>query len=219
MPEELASDVGAPGIARTKVRKRDSCSPLTGLAVSSDATRWLIDQGQPQAAQAAPLVDQHLRVLRGEAQPVQAGVEMDDGVERPVEALGGGAPGIELRQMVEDRDEPVLDEVGLGAGQQSVQHVDRRLGQDAAERDALVDMGHEEVPAALGRQPGAHHGGTGAVGIGLQDGGAVDRPAGRTAGIAQPAPVGRDCAQVDGKDRAGPSGRVVVGRKLTRRRP
>ena len=48
------------------------------------------------------------------------------------------------------------------------------------------------------------------AGIRFQDGGTVDRAAGGTTGVAQPAPVGRDCAQVDGKDRAGPSGRVVV---------
>ena len=136
---------------------------------------------------------------------------MHDRIERPVEALGGGgAPGVELRQVIEHRDEAVLDEVGLGAGKEPVQDIDRRLGQNAAERNSLVDMGHEEVAAALGRQPGADHGGAGAVCIRLEHGRAIDLAAGGTPGVAQPAPVGRDRAEVDGKDRAGPLGRVVV---------
>ena len=170
------------------------------------------DQSQPQAAQPTSLVDQDLRVLRAEAEPVHAGVEMHDGIERPIETLGGSSPGIVLAQVIEHRREAVLHEIALGAGEQPVQHIDRRFRQHAAKRDSFVDMGHEELTAALGRQPGTHHGRPGAVGIGLQDGGAIDRPAGRAAGVAQPSPVGRDRAQVDRKDRAGPSRRVVVGR-------
>ena len=90
-----------------------------------------------------------------EAQPVHAGVEMDHRVERPVEALGGGAPGVELAEMVEHRRQAVLDEVALGAGKQAVQHVDRVVGQDAAQRDGLVDVGDEELPAALRRRAAA----------------------------------------------------------------
>jgi hypothetical protein len=41
---------------------------------------------------------------------------MDHRIERPLEALGGGAPGVELAEMVQDGGEPVLDEVGLGVG-------------------------------------------------------------------------------------------------------
>ena len=69
-------------------------------------------QGKPQPAQAAALVGQHLRLLGAEAQPVHAGVDMDHRVERPVEALRRGAPGIELAEMVEHRREAELDEVG-----------------------------------------------------------------------------------------------------------
>jgi hypothetical protein len=85
-------------------------------------------QGQAQPAQAAALVASDLRLLGAEAQPVHAGVDVDHRVERPVEALRGGAPGVELAEMVEHRRQAVLDEVGLGAGQQAVQHVDRVLG-------------------------------------------------------------------------------------------
>jgi hypothetical protein len=74
------------------------------------------DQRQPQSAQAAALVDQDLGVLRAEAQPVHAGVDVDHGVERPVVALGGGAPGVELAQVIEHRRQPVLDEVAFSAG-------------------------------------------------------------------------------------------------------
>ena len=174
-------------------------------------------QGEPQAAQAAALVDQHLRLLGAEAQPVHAGVDMDHRVERPVEALGGGAPGVELAEMVEHRREVVLDEVGLGAGQQAVQHVDRVLGQRAAQRDAFLEMGDEELPAALGREPRPDDRGAGAVGVGLEHGGAIDRPAAGAAGIAQAAPVGGDGAEVDREDRAGPARRVVVGGSIGHR--
>ena len=89
MPEELASEAGAPGIARTKVRKRDSCSPLIGLSGSSDDHEMAHQQREPQAAQAAALVDQHLRLLRAEAQAMHAGVDVDHRIERPVVALRG----------------------------------------------------------------------------------------------------------------------------------
>ena len=67
--------------------------------------------------------------------------------------------------------------------------------------------------------------GAGAVGVGLEHGGAVDRLAVGAAGVAQPAPVGGDGGEVDREDRAGPARRVVVGGQgrtslcdLTRRR-
>ena len=80
-------------------------------------------------------------------------------------------------------------------------------------------MGDEELPAAFGREPRPDDRGAGAVGVGLEHGGAVDRPAGRAAGIAQAAPVGGDGAEVDREDRAGPARRVVVGGRGHRRRP
>src|SRR5437899_8416513 len=113
---------------------------------------------------------------------------MDHGVEWPVKALGGSPPGIELAEMVQHRRQPMLDEVGLGAGEQAVQHVDRMLGQNLAERDALVDMSDEELPAAVRRQTRPDGGRTGAVGVGLEYRGAVDRLARGAPGIAQATP-------------------------------
>ena len=69
-------------------------------------------------------------------------------------------------------------------------------------------MGDEELPAALGREPRPDDRGAGAVGVGLQHGGAVDRPAGGAAGIAQPAPVGGDGAR-DRSVRIAPARRVA----------
>ena len=168
------------------------------------------DQSEAQATQPAAFVDQHLRVLCAKAKPVHAGVEVDDGVQGLVEALGGRPPGIQLGQVIEHGNEAVLHEIAFGAGKQAVQHVDRQLGQHAAECYAFVDMRHEELPAAFGRQQGTDHGRPHAVGIGLQNGGAVDRPAGGATGIAQPAPIGGNRAQVDGKDRAGAARRVMI---------
>ena len=137
---------------------------------------------------------------------------MDDGVERPLVALGGGTPGVELAEMIEHRRQAVLDEVGLGAGKQAVQHVDRMLGQNAAQRDALVDMGDEELPAAFRCQARPDDGGAGAIGIGLEHGGTVDRAAGGPPRIAQAAPVGGDGAEIDREDGASPA-RALVGWK------
>ena len=79
-----------------------------------------------------------------------------------------------------------------------------------AQRDALLEMGDEELPAAFGGEPRADDGGARAVGIGLEHGGAIDRAAGGAPGVAQAAPVGGDGAKVDRQDCAGPA-RGVVG--------
>ena len=123
--------------------------------------------------------------------------------------------------MVEHRRQPVLDEVGLGAGQQAVQHVDRR----APARRARSAMPSSIWATKKCRQPSRGEPRpddrrAGAVGVGLEHRGAVDRPAGGAAGIAQAAPVGGDGAKVDRQDRAGPARRrVVVGGWGHRRRP
>jgi hypothetical protein len=111
--------------------------------------------------------------------------------------------------VIEHRREIVLDEVGVGVGQKAVEHVDRVLGHGLAQGDAFLEMGDEELPTALGREPRTDDGGAAAVGVGLEHGGAIDRSAGGAAGIAQAAPVGGDRAQVDRQNRAGPARGVV----------
>ena len=171
------------------------------------------EQGQPQAAQTATFVDQHLSIVGREAQPIQSRVEMDHGVERLVEALGRRPPGVELAQVVEHRREAVFDEIALGAGEETIEHVDRMRGQHLAQGDAFVDVGNEEMAATFRRESWPDDGGARAVGVGLEHGGTVDGSAIGPAGIAQAAPVGRDGAEVDGQDRAGPAGRVVGRRR------
>lgn len=171
------------------------------------------DQRQPKPAQAAALVDQDLRILCAEAQPVHAGVDMNDGVEWPLVTLGRRTPGIELAEMVEHRRQSVLDEIGFCPGEQAVQDVDRMLRQHAAQRNALVDMGDEELPAAFGGQAWPHNGSATAIGIGLEHAGTVDRPALSTPSIAQAAPVGGNRAHVDGEDRTSSARVLVVGGK------
>ena len=164
-PQQVEMVVGAEEDAR-RVGKRGRCA-RHGLHEGAEARELLAvdrvvrllrhhqvahQQSEPQPAQSAALVDQDLGLLRAEAQTVHAGVDVDHRVERPVEALRGGAPGIELAEMVEHRRQPVLDEVALGAGQQAVQDIDRVLGQHGAKRNAFVDMGDEELPAAFGRR-------------------------------------------------------------------
>ena len=86
------------------------------------------------------------------------------------------------------------------------------LGQHAPQLDGLVDMGHEELPAALGRESRSHDREPGAIGIGLEHGGAIDGTAAGAAGVAQAAPVGGNGTEIDRQDRAGPARRVVGGR-------
>ena len=215
-PEEDARGVGEGG-RRTRHGTHEGAEAGKLLAVDGiggflGGDEMAHDQGEPQAAQAAALVDQDLCILRAETQSVEARVEMDHRVERLVEALGRRPPGVELTQMVEDRNQPVGHEIALGARQEAVQHVDGRLRQHAPQGDALVYLRHEEMTTAFRRQPGADQGRPGAIGIGLQDRGAVDRAARRAAGIAQTAPVGGNRTKVDREDCPGPSRGFFIGR-------
>ena len=90
-------------------------------------------------------------------------------------------------------------------------------GQNAPQFYPFVDMGDKELPAALRRQPWPDDREARAVGVRLEDGSAIDRPAVGTAGVAQAAPVGGDRAKIDRQDRTGPA-RGVVGRRGHRRR-
>ena len=74
-----------------------------------------------------------------EAEPVHAGVEMERARAGLALPRGEGGPALKLLFAPDDRREPVLRIIRrVRAGFEAVEHVDRRLGQEAARRDPLA---------------------------------------------------------------------------------
>jgi hypothetical protein len=87
-------------------------------------------------------------LVRAQAEPAHAGVDTDCG-QAPLEPVRQGDVSLELSGMVQDRDQPGVDRLRLGAGRQSVQNMDSGLRQAPAQPEALTQMGDEEALAAL----------------------------------------------------------------------
>ena len=106
---------------------------------------------------------------------------------------------LKLAGMVEHGDQAGLDRAKLLAGQ-TVQHVDLGIRNHLAQRQPLVAVRHEELPAASLRQRRCDPGGAEAVGVGLHH----RRDLAARRGTPQPAEVLDDRPEVDGQDGLGP---------------
>ena len=133
--------------------------------------------------------------MRIEAEAVHAGVDVQDGGVEGEVGLRPAGNGVSRADYGGD----VVGEVGgFGAGQGAVEHGDHRAGQEGAQGERLVEVGHEEVPAAGGEEGGGDAGGAEAVGVGFHHAGDG------AGGVArdQAAPVGGDGGEVDFEDGA-----------------
>ena len=91
------------GHARDELAETLELRAVDGVGGSFGRDEVAHQQRQPQAAQAHAVVGQQHRLLGAQPQPVHAGVEMDHRVERLRDALGAGAPGGDLAEIVERR--------------------------------------------------------------------------------------------------------------------
>jgi hypothetical protein len=102
---------------------------------------------------------------------VHTGIDMNCGFALLALRTAERSPFLDLLERTENGAQIVFDVSGAGAGKQTVQHIDRRIGINRANADRLAHMRHEERAATGARQ--SRHGlfDAGAVGIRLDDGG------------------------------------------------
>src|SRR5262249_25958291 len=104
-----------------------------------------------------------------------------------------------LGDAAEDRAQVEAGIMRLGAGQQAVENIDRGAGLHLAGDAAFVQRGDEEGLAALVGERLGDRADAEAVGVGLDDAGAL----GAARGLVQTRPVGAQGGEVDGQDGAG----------------
>ena len=142
-------------------------------------------------------------LVHGEAETVHAGIDVEGRREGPSGGLNQGGPFGQFLPAPEDRAQRVRGQGGAEAGQEAVQHVDRRVRQHAPGFQRLAQVCDEERPAPGRPQHGGDPGEAAAIGVRLDHGGA-----GRLRGFGgEPPPVLRDGRQVDGE--AGAVGRFA----------
>ena len=115
------------------------------------------------------------RLVRGNAEPVHAGVDMQRRAAVPALRRAEGVPFGQFDQAADHRPRIDLGVAGGGAGQQAVEHVDRRLRHDRAQAARFGEIGHEEGLAAGAREPMRDRLEAAAIAVGLDDGGAFRR--------------------------------------------
>ena len=144
-----------------------------------------------------PVVDHRLELVRGETEPGHPGIHLEDRRERPAAGARKAAPAVHLGEAVEHGDEAVRQELRLRTHGWTMQHV--KLGplrEMRAQRQRLVQMGHEEMDAAFCGQRRGHAGRPQPVGIRLDHGGAARFPE----PALQEAIIGADGGEVDGEE-------------------
>ncbi len=128
---------------------------------------------------------------------------MQPGAAAPLMGGAEGVPFGEFDQAADHRPRAQIGEGRLGAGQQAVEHIDRRLRCDRAHAPRLAEIGDEKRLAAGLGEPDSHLFDAAAIAVGLDH-----RRAFRGHGAAaERAPIGFDGAKVDGQDAAGFRGR------------
>lgn len=116
------------------------------------------------------IAGQRQRLLDPQAEPVHAGIDVERGRRR---AVRRGGPFEEFAAVAEDGAQAVGAKRLRMAGDQAVEHVDRRLRQDFPRGDALGEMRDEERPAARPPQGRGDRREAAAIGIGLHHGAAL----------------------------------------------
>ncbi len=149
--------------------------------------RHHVAQGDP--VQPARVCRQRGDAGRVQAQSVHPRVHVQQRRQRPAQPAGLRRPGVDLRQRPQDGGDVVRGEPCLQPRPQAVQHRHHGAGDGAANGRRLIRVGDEEMPAALGMQPGGDLWRAEAVAIRLY------HPRRRAA--RQAAPVPRDRLEID----------------------
>ena len=131
--------------------------------------------------------------------------------------LVGGTERVPFRELDEAPDHRPRIDVGVGrcgAGQQAVEHIDRRFLRNAAHATGLAKIGDEKRLAAGINERAGDRLEAAAIAIGLDHG----RALGRHGATAKLFPVGFDGRQADGQNAAGLGRRgACLGRGTCRR--
>ena len=122
------------------------------------------DAGQSQVGELEHRGDRLHRLVRGDAQPLEANVDLHEHVEGPRRGLGVGARAVQVHQ---GRGEAVRHDLARRLGQEVRVHQDRGADPVPAEPDALAEVGHAERIGPVSREHRAHLYRAEAVGIGL----------------------------------------------------
>ena len=140
-------------------------------------------------------VDQHGGLVRSEAGPVHAGVEVDRRGQLLPALRRGSGPAVDLFEAVEHRDQAELDQVLGRGGRRTDQHLDLDVLEGAAQLFGLVELGDEETTAPLFCECSRHLDGPEAVAVGL------DHRRGLDSGelLADDPVVGLESPEVDGE--------------------
>ena len=108
------------------------------------------DEPEPDAFESPRTFGERIDLGLAQAEPRHAAVDLERRGQRPVEAPAVGRPGVDLGKAVQDRRHPMHRAGGLGAGREPVQHEELGLRQPRADRERLVEVSDEELPAPLG---------------------------------------------------------------------
>ena len=169
MPPELDRLAGAGGSLARSTLKRSRCCTFMGLSGSSAQARWLMTSVVSKAARrlgsaancATSPSDMPSRLIPVSICRAAASL-------RP-RALAVGGPIAHLGEAREGRAQVEARIVGLGPGQETVEHVDGGAGLHFARGASLVHGGDEKGLAAFaGQRPGDGRQAQ-AIGIGLDD--------------------------------------------------
>ena len=139
----------------------------------------------------------HFLSRQAEARHPRVGVDV--GGERGTDLAAEARPRLDLGKAVEHGDEVVVGEDLWVGASQSVEHVDRGLGQTVPQRDALANLGDEEGPAPGSGQGRSHPVHAKPVGVGLDDA----RALGARHHFPEQPVVGGNGVEIDGQDGAG----------------
>ena len=154
---------------------------------------------QRQPLQPARIGGQGGKPGRVQAEPVHAGIDMQQRGQTTADAAGERGPAVDVAERAEHRQDVVFEVLAFAAGRRTVQGREHGPGQQRAEGYGLGQMGGEEVAASGRVQIRGDPGGAQAIGVGLDYRG--NRAGRRTA--AQQLPVGGDCGEVDVQDGGG----------------
>jgi hypothetical protein len=134
----------------------------------------------------------------GHAEPVHAGVDLDGRGEPAPARAAVARPIAHLGEAGEDRAQVEARVVGFRPGQEPVEHVDGGARLHLARGAALVNGGDEERLAALVGERTRDRREAHAVGVGLDDAGALGAPG----DLVEPRPVRAQGREIDGEDGA-----------------
>ena len=114
-------------------------------------------------------------LLGGKSKPVHAGIDMERGAAAPSALRAKRVPLVPARPIADHRPQVCLCKCRRGAGQDAVEHIDRRVGRNLARAARLGQVRDEEGPAPRFRQRARDLLDAAAVAVGLHHRGALRR--------------------------------------------